>query len=218
MLLSFGALQWPWLLKSLYGGSEKDKAALLSRLELPVDALPNLGSWKADAHLLTVLTDLILEKRPRMIVELGAGASTLVAATAQRLAAHGGRIISYDQHADFVDATRAWLAQHGIVADVRLAPLVSTTGHYADLWYQLSGLPDQIDLLMIDGPPWAVNPLIRGHADRLFEHIAPGGTVILDDAARLGERVVARQWQKDWPDFDWTFMPKGKGILIGTKR
>ena len=46
--IAWGAIQWPWLARSLWGGKLADKHALLDRLGLPYDALPNLGSWKAD--------------------------------------------------------------------------------------------------------------------------------------------------------------------------
>lgn len=218
MLLSFGAIQWPWLLKSLYGGRNRDKAALLARLGLPDEALPNLGSWKADVHLLNRVAELIFDMRPQMIVELGAGATTLVAGQALAMVGKGGQIVSYDQHGDFVDSTRRWLTAYGVASDIRHAPLTSPSGEYGDLWYRLEDLPDVINLLLIDGPPWATNPLIRAHAQRLFDRIAPGGHIILDDAARPGERLIARQWQRDWPEFEWTFSAKGKGVLVGKRR
>ncbi len=56
-VVSFGALQWPWLLRSLDGGSAAEKARLLDRLDLSPDALPNLGSWKADTGLLHLIAD-----------------------------------------------------------------------------------------------------------------------------------------------------------------
>ena len=47
---------------------------------------------------------------------------------------------------------------------------------------------------------------------------APGGTVLLDDAARPGERYVARRWKKAWPDFDFRYEGAGtKGLLVGTR-
>jgi hypothetical protein len=52
MVMAYGAVQWPWLLRSLDGGRKKDKTDLLAYLGLPLDALPNLGSWKADTHFL----------------------------------------------------------------------------------------------------------------------------------------------------------------------
>ena len=64
-MLAFGAIQWPWLVRSLHGGRLADKHALLDRLDLPYDALPYLGSWKADTGLLTLVTDHIFEHRPQ---------------------------------------------------------------------------------------------------------------------------------------------------------
>jgi predicted O-methyltransferase YrrM len=217
-LLAYGAVQWPWLLKSLYGGRKADKCAMLERVGLAPDALPNLGSWKADVGLLNLIIDTILELKPHQVVELGAGASTLVVARALHMVGQGGRVTSFDQHADFVARTRNWVASHGLHADLHHAPLHSPTGAWADLWYDLSALPEAIDLLLIDGPPWAINPTGRRHAQALFDRITPGGIVLLDDAARPGERIVAMQWKRDWPQFDWRFIPGIKGSLMGQRR
>lgn len=217
-LIAFGAVQWPWLLKSLYGGRKVDKAALLERLGLPHNALPHLGSWKADTGLLRRIVDTIFEHRPETVVELGAGASTLVVAQALKMVGGPRRIISFDQHPDFVRAVRSWLADHDLSADVRHAPLVAHDGQWSGLWYDVFGLPDQIDLLLIDGPPWALGPTIREGAARLFSRIPVGGIVILDDAARPGERLVARNWRRDWPQFDWTLLPGIKGTLMGVRQ
>lgn len=216
-VFAFGAIQWPWLLKSLYGGSLAAKHKLLDRLDLPYDALPNLGSWKADTGLLTLVVDHIAAHRPRLVVEFGTGASTLIIARALQKAG-GGMLISFDQHADFVDATRDWLDEYGLQADLRAVPLRPGASHWPGLWYDHGPLPNNIDLMLIDGPPWTIHPLTRGSASCLFDHIAPGGTIMLDDAARPGERVVARRWRKAWPDFDFRLWKGGtKGTLIGTR-
>ena len=216
-VIAFGAIGWPWLLKSLSGGKRRDKRQLLARLGLPADALPNLGSWKADTALLNRIVDTIERLRPDTVVELGAGASTLV--TAKALALNGGgRLVSFDQHGDFVDATRAWLAEHGLGADLRAADLVTPPGDWPGLWYDVHHLPERIDLLIIDGPPWTVHPYVRGAAETLFDRIPVGGTVLLDDAARPGERIVARRWRKLWPNFSFELDKRGtKGTLIGTR-
>ncbi len=111
-LLAVGAVQWPWLLRSLRGGSRKAKHSLLDRLGLPRDALPNLGSWKADVGLLALVADHILAAKSRRVVEFGTGASTLIIARALELAG-GGELISFEQNPDFVEKTRSWLAEHG---------------------------------------------------------------------------------------------------------
>lgn len=215
-ILAFGAFQWPWLARGLHGGRLEDKHALLDRLELPYDALPNLGSWKADTGLLTLVTDHIFEHRPQLVVEFGTGASTLIIARALQLAG-GGQLISFDQHEEFVDATRLWLADHGLKADLRAVPLRPSV-EWPGLWYDHGPLPQDIDLMLIDGPPWTFHPLTRGGASILFDNIAPGGTVMLDDGARPGERFVARRWRRMRPDFDFRLLTGGtKGTLVGRR-
>lgn len=216
--LAFAPIQAPWLLKSLHGGSKGAKQALLDRLGLPQDALPNLGSWKADTGLLTLVADHILSEKPKLVVEFGTGASSLIIARALQMAG-GGTLISFEQHADFVDATRDWLAEHGLEADLRAVPLRPSPDGWPGLWYEHGPLPQNIDLMLIDGPPWTIHPFTRGAASTLFDHIAPGGTVMLDDAARPGERIVARRWKKAWPEFSFRLWKGGtKGTLIGKRR
>lgn len=215
--IAFGAIGWPWLLYSLWGGTRRSKLRLLERVGLSEKSLPNLGSWKADTGFLHQIVDAVEDLRPKVVVELGAGASTLVAAKA--LARHGGgQLISFDQHRDFVGATARWVADEGGSADVRWAPLTTDVSDWPGRWYQLSDLPQQIDLLIIDGPPWAIHPFVRGAAECLFDRLSPGGLVLLDDAARPGERIVARRWRKNWPDmrFDRT-NGSTKGTLVGRK-
>ncbi len=217
-LLAFGPLNAPWLLKSLYGGTKKGKRDLLNRLELPADALPNLGSWKADVGLLKLVSDHILNEKPQTVVEFGTGASTLIIAQALKLAGVEADYISFDQHEDFSEKTRQWLAEHGLKADLRAAPLIPSPGGWPGLWYDHEPLPDRIDFMLIDGPPWSIHPFTRGAAETLFDRIPLGGVVMLDDAARPGERVVARRWRKLWPNFSFRLDRTGiKGTLIGRR-
>lgn len=215
--LTFALVQWPWLLKSLYGGTKAQKAALLERVGLESDALPHLGSWKADTYLLHRIVDEIEARHPLVVVELGSGATSLVIAKA--LALHGGGYLhSYDQHEPFVQEMREWLVESGLPTRFSHAPLGLRDPAWPGLWYDLPDIPAQIDMLVIDGPPWAVHPFARGMAERLFDRIAPGGIVMLDDAARPGERIVARRWRRKWTNFDFTYEGDGtKGLLIGRK-
>lgn len=216
-VLLFGAIGWPWLARSLSGGSRAAKRALIRRLGLTPDALPHLGSWKADTGLLTLLADLALDAQPGVVVEFGTGASSLVLARALQLNG-SGRLISFDQHPEFVEATRAWLTENGVTADLHAAPLGPPPDGWPGLWYDHGPLPERIDLLVIDGPNWTIHPYVRGAAETLFHRIPVGGRIVLDDGARPGERVVAARWRRRWPNFEFRLLRGGtKGTLVGTR-
>ena len=125
---AWGAIQWPWLARSLWGGPLAAKHALLDRLGLEHDALPHLGSWKADTYFLTRIVDAIERLRPQNVVEIGCGATSLVIARALQLNGDG-RLTSYDQHREFVDKTAQWLRDNGVSADILLAPIVPSPSH-----------------------------------------------------------------------------------------
>ncbi|PTQ10905.1 hypothetical protein CLG96_11000 [Sphingomonas oleivorans] len=216
---AFGAIGWPWLLKSLGDGGAEARAALLERTGLPDDALPEqLGSWRADAGLLLLIAEHILDRRPLSVVEFGGGTTTLVAAHCLARNGDGGLVTSIDNHPDFAGSTRDMLAAQGLEADVRAVPLDTPPQGWPGLWYDHGPLPDRIDMLIVDGPPWVIHPFVRGAAASVFDRIPSGGTVMLDDAARPGERLVARRWKREWPEFDWDYVPGAAGTLVGVRR
>lgn len=213
----FAPLTTPYLLRSLSGGNQAEKERLLDRLDLPGDALPNLGGWKADAAFLNLIVDIIEAERPRRVLEFGIGASSLVIAAALKKAGcppHRG----FDQHREFVGKTANWLASHGLAAELQYAPLHAAAG-WPGLWYDIGETEGTIDLIIIDGPPWTLHPMTRGGAAALFHRLAPGGTLLLDDAARPGERLVARRWRREFPEIAFRYWNGGgKGALIGKRR
>ncbi len=129
-----------------------------------------------------------------------------------------GSLTSFDQHADYGEATRRWLGEFGLSADIRHAPLTRARAGWPGRWYDHGAIPERIDLLVVDGPHWTVHPFVRGAADSLFARIPPGGAVMMDDGARPGERVVAARWKKRWPNFGFRLVNGGtKGTLVGRR-
>jgi len=101
---------------------------------------------------------------------------------------------------------------------MRHAPLQHRSPDWPGTWYSLADVPESIDLLIIDGPPWVVHPYVRGAADVLFDRLSPGGMVLLDDASRPGERVIARRWRQRWPEMSFERLSGStKGTLVGRK-
>jgi predicted O-methyltransferase YrrM len=132
------------------------------------------------------------------VVELGSGTSTVWLAYA--LEQTGGRIVSLDHDPHYAQNTREMLRAHGLdqVAEVRDAPLAPITVREADFrWYDTGALSDlnDIDLLLVDGPPGSIGPLSRYPAlSVLRPRLAAGATVVLDDLSREDEQETLRRW------------------------
>ena len=82
------------------------------------------------------------------------------------------------------------------VARVILAPLEAR-------WYAPAGvaeLPEQIDLLIVDGPPADTPELAESRhpaLGTLAPRLAPGALVVLDDIGRAGEQRVLNRWEAE---------------------
>lgn len=165
----------------------------------PVAPLPPTRGWAASPDFLRCVVESVFRKRPRLVVELGSGVSTIVVSYALKRLGQG-KLLSLDHEADYAAATRARLGQHGLtdVAQVIHAPLRSVdVNGQSHIWYETSelSLPCAIDILVVDGPPTSVQSLARFPALALFAaSLAPDGEVFLDDGHREDEQAVVRRW------------------------
>ena len=164
----------------------------------PRAPMPSSGGFALNPTDLLDLLHLVRTRRPRVVLELGSGTSTVWIAYA--LEQIGGRLISLDHDPGYAARTRAALATHGLteVAEVRDAPLrpVVLDGRSFP-WYDTEALADvrEVDLLLIDGPPEKTGPDARYPAMRVLEdRLADTATVIFDDAHRQAEREALRKW------------------------
>lgn len=172
----------------------------------PQDAMPGSGVWSLNPRGLLNLYAVVQRHRPTTVVELGSGTSTVWLGYA--LAAHGGsaRLVSLDHDAQFADRTRETVQLHQSAmapTDVRHAPLteIEVAGEKYR-WYRPDELADveQIDLLVVDGPPSRTGRLARYPAvPMLLDRLAPGARVIVDDASRGDEKEIVRRWMAEVP-------------------
>lgn len=183
------------------------RAYLLHLLQWPDGALPPMGGWAASADVLILVAEWILDRKPAAVVELGSGVSSLVIGRCLQLNGQG-KLLSYDHDADFLAVTARRMRLAGLPYDGVHAPLSK------DNWYDLPSIPANIDLLFIDGPPMSFGEEVRAGAARLFPNLAPGALVVLDDAARPGERRVAKTWATQFPMLRSTFLGTEKGTLL----
>lgn len=169
-----------------------------------VEATPVLDGWAMDPLAVLGLVQLVMERKPARIVELGSGASTLWLALALRKLGQG-HLVSFDHLEAFGNRTRRQLALHGVAAqaEVRVVKLVPVDheGH-ALPWYDLGdgqGL-EAIDLLIVDGPPGSVGPGARFPAMPAFaSRLSDGARIVVDDANRADEIDMMRRWCELYP-------------------
>lgn len=166
--------------------------------------MPPTGNFALDAQALLHLLHLIRSKRPRRILELGSGTSTIWMGYICREL--GIQLVSLDHLEGYAARTREGLQRHGLedVVDLRVAPLqsVEVNGKTFE-WYNteaLAGL-DEVDFLIIDGPPESTGPRARFPAvpllwDRLSDH----ASVVLDDTHRAGEVEILESWCSEFAE------------------
>lgn len=159
------------------------------------------GKMVAAPDFLAFLSNWIVRRRPKTIVELGSGLSTLVAAAC--MAKTGiGKLVSLDHERKYADRTVALLESFGLGfnVSVRYAPLGSHfLGSREVLWYDYKPHLDDmnpIDLLVVDGPPGRIGPLARYPALPLLKRtLAARAVIVMDDGRRPDEREIAERWE-----------------------
>ena len=66
-------------------------------------------------------------------------------------------------------------------------------------WYTppLGAMPRAFDLVVCDGPPGATRGGRVGLVPVMRERLAPGAVILLDDASRSPERLIAERWARE---------------------
>ncbi|QSB14247.1 class I SAM-dependent methyltransferase [Natronosporangium hydrolyticum] len=164
----------------------------------PRAPMPSSGHWALNPTELLQLWSVVSEARPKLVLELGSGTSSVwLGYAVERV---GGRLVSVEHDAAYAEQSRAQLARHGLTgtAEVRVAPLreVQLSGE-TYTWYAPEAFADlsDIDLVSVDGPPGATGPQARYPAvPMLAERLSPDAVVLLDDADRDDEQEIIRRW------------------------
>lgn len=177
--------------------------------------IPPTRSWAASPDLLLTITEIVRKYRPGLVVELGSGVSTLVAAKA------GARkVVSIDNSDEFGGKTISLLKDHKVRGvDVRIAPLQPYANGFT--WYDTSMIKDlkKIDLLIIDGPPGSKNPEARYPALAEFkDKLSSKAVIIIDDVQREGERKLAEDFAKGMPNHQLVILDHEKGTAVISPR
>lgn len=180
-------------------------------------------AWEITGEMAVFLFHLVRRNRPKLIVELGSGSSTVLLAAALR-ANGAGHTISIEHDPEHRGRTEQYLRNAELSDWVSLiaAPLESQEfGPLAVQWYGISGLlkalTQTIDLVFVDGPPGRLQPLSRYPAlPVLMPHLSPNAVVLLDDGRRDDETTMVELWRKLEISFDaevLEFLPRSPVML-----
>lgn len=179
--------------------AEMDALLQVHRRSQMDDPLPLMGGWALTPRGLLQAIDLVNRPGVSLVVECGSGTSTLFLARALELKG-SGHVIALEHSQEYLEQTENALQQHGLTefAEVRHAPLKEVEVFGAPyMWYSWSTIADleEIDLLLVDGPPGDTGTWARYPAYPLLrERLAPGALIVVDDAQRSDEKAMVEAW------------------------
>jgi predicted O-methyltransferase YrrM len=186
--------------------------------------MPRPGTWAASEDLLLWLAGYVLEHRPRTVVDLGSGQSSVWMAAAMRTAGYDGQVIGVDHDEAYAQATRELARRQGVEdwLTVVHAPLREQVIEGRSVrWYDLDALAgiEGIDLLCIDGPPGQGTSHARWPAlPALHARLSAEATVVLDDMIRRDEQEILEEWTGLYPGFEVERLDFEKGAAIMRRR
>jgi predicted O-methyltransferase YrrM len=189
-------------------------AQLMRLLDLKSSIPPTRG-WAASPDLLLTIYETVKKINPSLVVELGSGVSTLVAAKSG-----AKKVVSLDGSKEYAEKTRELIKEHRVRGvEVRFAALLPYVNGLT--WYDVSTIKDlkKIDLLIVDGPPGNNNAESRYPALKEFkDKLSPKAVVILDDVKRDGERKLAEDFAASLPNHELVILNHEKGTAIISPR
>lgn len=185
----------------------RDIRALQELAPLTTEYVPWTGSALRPAALVTVLNDLVVNRR-RRIVECGGGVSSLYIGELLERAGEGDLFV-LEHDTNWARRLRALIQSRGLAPRVRVVHAPLEVNHSLSAegtpWYSADAVREgidgrPIDLLLVDGPPAHEEcmRLARYPAIPFFrDWLAESCTIILDDVDRDGEREVVLRWEEE---------------------
>src|SRR5205823_13858007 len=136
---------------------------------------PPMRGWAISPDFASIIMSCVREHKPKLVLEVGSGVSTLV--TAYCLQEIGeGAVVSLDHDKQFAAISAANVAKHQLqdIATVIYAPLKEVVIQDKSwLWYDTEYLRNlgPIDILIIDGPLGGTQRLARYPALPILFHL-----------------------------------------------
>lgn len=156
-------------------------------------ALESESSWSLGEKAYRAILEDLRSIDAKSIVEFGSGTSTLWLSRDLPEA----NIFSIEGDQCFLDETREDLELHGRRANVELVHRPICWQRHGLSWfrsYEPGGFPEQVDAVLIDGPPIATRRGREACLYQVFPTSHVGTRFYLDDYCREAEQQIVRNW------------------------
>jgi len=197
--------------------------AWFDRILEPHIPLPRLSGWALEPETAGFLVRLITREKPKLIVEIGSGVSTLLMAYALK-EREGCVIHSFDTNNRYAEKTRKLLKAHDLSdrAEVHYVPLEHIEiEEWEGSWLSSADFDfidnNSIDILLVDGPPREICYHARYPAVPILEKkLGPGAIIVVDDTDCPEQAEIVRLWwNKGYFSAAPEFLPLGSGVALG---
>lgn len=183
--------------------------------------LPPMRGQAVSPDLALLLYELVHVHQPALVVECGAGVSSLVLGYALE-AVGSGRLIAFEHDAGHAQRTAALVRRHRLERQVEIVHSGLQEMRVAGERWQWYGaevdetlVAQRARLVFIDGPPSSLQPLARYPAlRRLAPFLAEDAILVLDDVARPDEWAITERWLREDPRLTLQRIAHEKGTAI----
>lgn len=166
----------------------------------PSVALPALRDVAGSPDFLKAIVEAYYKYQPKVIVELGSGVSSIILSELLKKEKSDTKHYALDHLEKYAQLTAEKVTNPN--SEVLVAPLRSYTID-GKSWqcYDMSVLEevDQIDMLIIDGPPENIQRMARYPAYPLLEKkMSERAVIVLDDTNRKDEQAIIKAWAEEF--------------------
>lgn len=191
---------------------------LFARVDSSSSRFPESGGFAMNPDSILLLSDLIQQERPKHILELGSGASTIWMGTFAR--SIGSTVTSIEHLDEYLALTTQMIGSFGLdqVVELKFAPLENVEiGDKIQPWYGLEAFTDigKIEMLIVDGPPESTGSESRFPAFPILrEYLAHGALIVVDDVHRPQEARMVECWLQQDENLSRTNWKSGRTEVL----
>ncbi|MCB0805048.1 MAG: class I SAM-dependent methyltransferase [Bacteroidales bacterium] len=184
--------------------------------------LPPFRGWAISPDFASIILKKIRNNKAEQILECGSGVSTII--IGYLLKQRGsGHLYTLEHDAEYAKKTQTQLEKNNLSEYVTIlqSELISHSIHNNTWqWYDYSGIGNGqlFDMLIIDGPPFQLQPKSRYPALPLLDkNLNNKAIILIDDCKREEDSEVVKQWLNEYSHYTEEWIDTEKGAYLLTK-